>query len=137
MPESSPRKERARRLGGTIAVGIYAVSSGRTHTPLVRPDHDPSVVAERDDDGELPGRGALAGGCGNPRTGGGGGGNPRRASRGGRFRAALDPEWSLRPALSRACRDDEQGRRLLREIDQWRYAEERSVRSDAADVARR
>lgn len=52
------------------------------------------------------------------------------------FRAALEPEWSARPAVGGACRSDPRGLGALRELDQLRYAEERAVRQSVGDVAR-
>ncbi len=54
-----------------------------------------------------------------------------------RFREALAPAWSQQAALKQACRDDPAARQLLQEIVLLRYAEERTVRQDATDVARR
>ncbi len=54
-----------------------------------------------------------------------------------RFRRALEPEWGRQAALGDACRGDPMARQLLREIELLRYAEERTVRQDATDVARR
>jgi hypothetical protein len=54
-----------------------------------------------------------------------------------RFRRELAPEWDARPALDSACADDPRARALLHEVDLLRYAEERTARLDAFDVARR
>ncbi|MBN2191221.1 MAG: hypothetical protein JW751_00245 [Polyangiaceae bacterium] len=54
-----------------------------------------------------------------------------------RFRHELEPEWLERTSLEATCRADPQGRHLLHELDLLRYAEERTVRQDAIDVARR
>jgi len=54
-----------------------------------------------------------------------------------RFRQALEPTWSQRAALGAACRDDPPARQLLHEVELLRYAEERTVRQDSTDVARR
>ncbi len=53
------------------------------------------------------------------------------------FRRALDPEWSARAELDQACSGDPQALRALREVDQFRYAEEHSARIEALDLARR
>jgi hypothetical protein len=53
-----------------------------------------------------------------------------------RFRAQLDPEWSRRPAVERACGGHEETRRALRDVLEWRYSEEHAVRYEAADLAR-
>jgi predicted NAD/FAD-binding protein len=47
-----------------------------------------------------------------------------------RFRGALLPEWDSRGALSDLCRSPEDAR-MLRAIDQLRYAEEHAVRYEA------
>lgn len=54
-----------------------------------------------------------------------------------RFRASLGPAWQARDALGSVCRCDPQARAALRDVDLWRYAEENSVRYDAAEVAGR
>ena len=53
------------------------------------------------------------------------------------FRGALDPEWAQRDALDQACSGDPAALRALREVDQYRYAEEHSARIEALDLARR
>lgn len=52
-----------------------------------------------------------------------------------RFRAALDPEWSSRPALDAVCRGVPQNAQRLRELDALRYAEEHAVRYEATALA--
>jgi hypothetical protein len=52
-----------------------------------------------------------------------------------RFRAALTPEWDSRPNLDDLCRAPEE-RKILREIDGLRYAEEHAVRYEATTLAR-
>jgi len=54
-----------------------------------------------------------------------------------RFRDALEPEWGQHAALREVCRRDPGARQLWLEIERLRYAEERTVRQDASDVARR
>jgi len=54
-----------------------------------------------------------------------------------RFRAALEPEWSGRDALTAACHSDPLGQRALREVDRLRYAEEHATRYEAVDLAPR
>lgn len=53
------------------------------------------------------------------------------------YRAALRPVWQARGAVGAICRGDPRAQRLLTELDLLRYAEERSVRQEAVDVARR
>jgi hypothetical protein len=53
------------------------------------------------------------------------------------FRRALAPEWSSRAELDSACAGDPEALRALREVDQFRYAEEHSARIEALDLARR
>jgi hypothetical protein len=137
MPESSPRKERARRRGGAVAVGIYSAiiggltllwslqimtqawSQSGTTTMECREGVQSLLAAVR--------RARQSAGS---QTGG-------EHAAVERFRAELQPEWKQRSAVGNRCKEDEDGRRLLREVDLLRYAEERSVRSDAVDVARR
>jgi hypothetical protein len=52
-----------------------------------------------------------------------------------RFRAALEPEWSSRPALDAVCRGAPANARRLRELDALRYAEEHAVRYEATALA--
>lgn len=54
----------------------------------------------------------------------------------GRFRTALNPEWTWRPALEDRCRQDTWGLKALREIERYRYAEEHAVRYEAASLSR-
>jgi len=137
MSQSSPRRERARRRGGAIAVGIYAsVLGGLTlmwSVQIIQQVWSQSGTTDVDcragvqsllDAVRMARRSAGA------ETGG-----ERAAVE--RFRAELQPEWAERQAIGKRCQGDEPGRRLLREVDLLRYAEERSVRSDAVDVARR
>jgi hypothetical protein len=53
----------------------------------------------------------------------------------GRFRAALEPEWSTRTSLDAVCRSDAKARAALTEIDALRYAEEHAVRYEAVGLA--
>jgi hypothetical protein len=53
------------------------------------------------------------------------------------FRAALEPEWSVRPALNERCARDPEAIRGLGEIDRLRYAEEHALRYEAIDIASR
>jgi acyl-CoA synthetase (NDP forming) len=52
-----------------------------------------------------------------------------------RFRSALAPEWDSRPNLDDLCRAPRE-RKILREIDSLRYAEEHAVRYEATALAR-
>jgi hypothetical protein len=52
-----------------------------------------------------------------------------------RFRSALAPEWDSRPNLDDLCRAPRE-RKILREIDGLRYAEEHAVRYEATTLAR-
>ncbi len=54
-----------------------------------------------------------------------------------RFRAALEPQWAIRPALDARCRDDAWATRALRDVDELRYAEEHAVRYETGGLARR
>ena len=53
----------------------------------------------------------------------------------GRFRAALEPEWSTRASLDEVCRQDPKAQAALTEIDALRYAEEHAVRYEAVGLA--
>ena len=53
----------------------------------------------------------------------------------GRFRAALEPEWSTRTSLDSVCRQDAKALAALTEIDALRYAEEHAVRYEAVGLA--
>jgi len=52
-----------------------------------------------------------------------------------RFRAALEPEWSLRPAVGDRCKSDPDALRALGDVDRLRYGEEHALRYEALDVA--
>lgn len=54
-----------------------------------------------------------------------------------RFRAELQPEWTLRAALADRCRGDPEALDALRDVDRFRYAEEHAVRYESVDLARR
>jgi hypothetical protein len=54
-----------------------------------------------------------------------------------RFRTALLPEWTARPALENACANDAPLATALDEIDRYRYAEEQKCRAEATEVAER
>ena len=137
MSESPSRHERARRRGGTIAVAIGAIVLGSVclvwAVQIISQAWSRSGGARREcRDGVrlLISAVRRAREAATAETGG-----ERAAVE--RFRAELRPQWDQRPALDPACRDDDGARLLLREVDLLRYAEERSVRGDAVDVARR
>ena len=52
-----------------------------------------------------------------------------------RFRAALDPEWSIRFAIGEQCKNDLDSMRALGEVDRLRYGEEHALRYEALDIA--
>jgi hypothetical protein len=54
-----------------------------------------------------------------------------------KFRGALVPAWTFRPALTRACAGDVEAIRRLHAVDRLRYAEEHAVRYGAVDLAKR
>lgn len=54
-----------------------------------------------------------------------------------RFRAALEPEWSMRPALDARCEGEKWAKHALVDVDQLRFAEEHAVRYEAGGLARR
>jgi hypothetical protein len=53
-----------------------------------------------------------------------------------RFRGALEPAWSRRPALAEACEQHPDHRAALRSVDRLRYAEEHAVRYEGAELAK-
>jgi len=52
-----------------------------------------------------------------------------------RFRAAVDPEWSIRSAIGEQCKSDLESMRALGEVDRLRYGEEHALRYEALDIA--
>ena len=54
-----------------------------------------------------------------------------------KFRGALSPAWTFRPALNGACAGDSAAVRRLHAVDRLRYAEEHAVRYGAVDLAKR
>jgi hypothetical protein len=52
-----------------------------------------------------------------------------------RFRSALEPEWSHRPAVGEKCQNDPETVRTLEEVDRLRYGEEHALRYEALDIA--
>lgn len=54
-----------------------------------------------------------------------------------KFRGALSPAWTFRPALNVACAGDTAAVRRLHAVDRLRYAEEHAVRYGAVDLAKR
>lgn len=53
------------------------------------------------------------------------------------FRRALGQPWASRSALGRRCAEDPAAARLLRELEQLRYAEEHAVRYASRELAGR
>lgn len=53
------------------------------------------------------------------------------------FRGGLGPDWELKNSLQQACAKDPLAARLIRELDQLRYAEEHAVRYEARELTRR
>lgn len=53
----------------------------------------------------------------------------------GRFRGALEPEWSSRDAIMLSCRGRAEDERALDAIERLRYAEEHAARREAGDLA--
>jgi hypothetical protein len=51
------------------------------------------------------------------------------------YRNALEPEWSQQKAIEAACRDDELGRKRLKDVIALRYAEEHAVRYESLGLA--
>jgi hypothetical protein len=54
-----------------------------------------------------------------------------------KFRSALLPAWTFRPALSQVCANDPSAVQHLHAVDRLRYAEEHAVRYGAVDLAKR
>jgi len=52
-----------------------------------------------------------------------------------RYRNALQPEWEQRKAVEAACRDDEAGKKRLKDVIALRYAEEHAVRYESLGLA--
>jgi hypothetical protein len=52
-----------------------------------------------------------------------------------RFRTALQPEWSYRPAFDERCAGEAEALRSLAVLDKLRYAEEHAVRYEATSLA--
>lgn len=52
-----------------------------------------------------------------------------------RYRSALEPQWSQRKAVEAACREDEAGRKRLKDVVALRYAEEHAVRYESLGLA--
>jgi hypothetical protein len=52
-----------------------------------------------------------------------------------RYRLALEPEWRQRKAIEAACRDDQAGRKHLKDVIALRYAEEHAVRYESLGLA--
>lgn len=52
-----------------------------------------------------------------------------------RYRNALEPEWQQRKAVEAACRDDQAGKKRLKDVIALRYAEEHAVRYESLGLA--
>jgi len=52
-----------------------------------------------------------------------------------RYRSALEPEWKQQKAVEAACRDDEPGKKRLKDVIALRYAEEHAVRYESLGLA--
>lgn len=51
------------------------------------------------------------------------------------YRNALKPEWGEQKAVEAACREDEPGRKRLKDVVALRYAEEHAVRYESLGLA--
>ncbi len=51
------------------------------------------------------------------------------------YRNALEPEWSEQKGIEAACREDEAGRKRLKDVIALRYAEEHVVRYESLGLA--
>lgn len=51
------------------------------------------------------------------------------------YRNALEPEWSEQKGVEAACREDEAGRKRLKDVIALRYAEEHAVRYESLGLA--
>jgi hypothetical protein len=69
------------------------------------------------------------------RARGAAGGDDGEAAAIGRFRAALEPEWSARDGVATLCGRDDADRGALDAILRLRYAEEHAARKEAGDLA--
>jgi hypothetical protein len=52
-----------------------------------------------------------------------------------RYRGALEPEWQQRKAVEAACKNDEAGKKRLKDVIALRYAEEHAVRYESLGLA--
>ena len=52
-----------------------------------------------------------------------------------RYRSALEPEWQQRKAVEAACREDQAGKKRLKDVIALRYAEEHAVRYESLGLA--
>jgi len=53
----------------------------------------------------------------------------------GRYRSALEPEWTERKAVEAACQNDPAGKKRLKDVIALRYAEEHAVRYESLGLA--
>jgi hypothetical protein len=131
-----PRLERARRTGRRVGLGIFIalvsaftlVCSMQIILQVWWPARPATSLECRPGVGRLFGalqraRSAAAAAVGGERT------------VLGSFRAALQPEWELQPSLTDRCRGDAPAARALAALEELRYAEEFSLRSESTDVA--
>jgi hypothetical protein len=131
MPTSS-----SRRTGQRVGIAVYgAVLGGFTVVCSIQILSQVWAPAARAADVECrPGITALVRAVGRAREAAGKEtGGEREAMF--RFRAALDPEWTLRATLDERCRTDGEALKALRDVDRYRYAEEHAVRYAAANLS--
>ena len=136
MAVEKPKLSRAQRLGRRVGIAIFGlIVSGATATwtiqILLAVFAPPTRAVAEECRGGTRGllvavrRARLAAASEN--------GDERAAL--GRFRAALEPEWSTRTSLDSVCRSDPKAQAALTEIDALRYAEEHAVRYEAVGLA--
>ena len=136
MPADKPRPTGVQRTGRRIGIAIFAlIVTGATATWTIQilfAVFAPPVQAVATDCHD--GTRALLVAVRRARLAAASESGDERAAL-GRFRAALEPEWSTRTSLDSVCRQDAKALAALTEIDALRYAEEHAVRYEAVGLA--
>ena len=136
MPADKPRPNHVQRTGRRIGIAVFAlIVTGATATwtiQILYAVFAPPVQAIAADCHE--GTRALLVAVRRARSAAASESGDERAAL-GRFRSALEPEWSTRTSLDSVCRQDKKALAALTEIDALRYAEEHAVRYEAVGLA--
>jgi hypothetical protein len=137
MSDEDPRVARARRTGGRVGLGIFALLVIGITLAWTVEIIQQVWFTKPPESGEAcrPGVLALISAVDRARRAAAEEHSEQAAV--SRFRTALQPEWSGRAALSRACDRDPVAQRALESVDGLRYAEENAARSEAMDLAKR